>query len=92
MIAADVNNSRSISAMDIIQLRKLILGIDKKFSNNRSWRFVSTSYTFPNRLNPWLQSFPEYIFIASWIRGQSADFVAIKIGDVNASAKVNEEE
>lgn len=92
MIAADVNNSRSISAMDIIQLRKLILRIDKKFINNRSWRFVSTSYTFPNRLNPWLQSFPEYIFIASWLPGQSTDFVAIKIGDVNASAKLNGEE
>ena len=93
MIAADVNNSRSISTLDIIQLRKLILGIDTKFSNNRSWRFINAGYIFPSpSLNPWQDKFPESISIASWSSGQSTDFVAIKIGDVNASAKVNEEE
>ena len=92
MIAADVNNSGSISTLDIIQLRKLILGIDTKFSNNRSWRFINASYIFPSPLiNPWQDKFPESISIASWSTGLSTDFVAIKIGDVNASAKVNEE-
>ncbi|MFN9688975.1 MAG: hypothetical protein ACK57X_08925, partial [Bacteroidota bacterium] len=53
LIAADVNNSKSITTLDMIQLRKLILNIDATFANNSSWRFVDASYTFPNAANPW---------------------------------------
>lgn len=89
MIAADVNNSQSISTLDIILLRKLILGIDKHFSNNTSWRFVNAAYTFPNSTNPWSAKFPEAVSFKSSSGNLSGNFVAIKIGDVNASAKVN---
>lgn len=92
MIAADVNNSRSISTLDMIQLRKLILGLDTKFTNNRAWRFVDAAYVFPNPTKPWQGSFPESSSIASWRPTASSNFVAIKIGDLNSSAKVNEEE
>ena len=46
MIAADVNNSGSISAFDMIEIRKLILYINTEFPNNSSWRFVDASYSF----------------------------------------------
>ncbi|MFN5090478.1 MAG: hypothetical protein ACK5F6_10790, partial [Bacteroidota bacterium] len=58
MIAADVNNSKSITTLDMIQLRKLILNIEPSFPSNQSWRFVDASYTFPNASNPWVASFP----------------------------------
>lgn len=92
MIAADVNNSRSITSLDMIQLRKLILGIDTKLINNRSWRFVDAAYVFPDPTNPWRPAFPESSSIASWRPNPSTNFVAIKIGDMNASAKVNTSE
>ncbi|MFN9380605.1 MAG: hypothetical protein ACK6BQ_11660, partial [Bacteroidota bacterium] len=44
LIAADVNNSKSVTTLDLIQLRKLILNIDATFANNSSWRFVDASY------------------------------------------------
>lgn len=44
MIAADANNSRSITTFDIVTLRKLILGIDTVFTNTDSWRFVPADY------------------------------------------------
>jgi hypothetical protein len=85
MIAADVNNSKSITTLDLIQLRKLILSIDTEFENNTSWRFVEAAYNFPNALNPWFEEFPEVVNVnnlpATGITG--ADFVAVKIGDVN---------
>ncbi len=87
MIAADVNNSKSISILDLIQMRKLILGVDLKFPENTSWRFVRASYTFPVQSNPWFSEFPEVISIND-LSGtlSNANFVAIKIGDVNLNA------
>ncbi|MCB9289979.1 MAG: T9SS type A sorting domain-containing protein [Lewinellaceae bacterium] len=91
MIAADVNNSRSITTLDLIQLRKLILSIDTEFENNTSWRFVEEAYVFPNIANPWFEEFPEVVNInnlpGTGISG--ADFVAVKIGDVNGDAQAN---
>lgn len=53
--------------------------------------FVKANYSFPNPNNPWVEKFPESTFIPSLVSTFTADFVAIKIGDVNASAKLNEE-
>ena len=84
MIAADVNSSRSITTLDLIQLRKFILRIDVEFANNTSWRFVDKSYVFPDPTNPWAETFPEIINYNNLDRNVlDADFVAVKIGDVN---------
>ncbi len=89
MIAADVNNSRSISTLDMIQIRKLILNLDLRFKNVSSWRFVDASYAFPDANNPWLAVFPEVININDLEGKVKADFVAIKMGDVNGNASTN---
>jgi hypothetical protein len=39
LIAADVNNDGKVSASDLTELRKLILGIYNELPNNSSWRF-----------------------------------------------------
>jgi hypothetical protein len=89
LIAADVNNSKTISTLDLIALRKLILNIDQSFQNNTSWRFVDAAYVFPNQSNPWAAAFPEVVSINDIAANTTANFVAIKVGDVNASASVN---
>ena len=53
MIAADVNNDKDISSIDLIELRKLILGIYDKLPESTSWRFVPKSYVFTDLNNPW---------------------------------------
>lgn len=87
LIAADVNNSKNISTLDLIQMRKLILGIDIVFANNTSWRFVNAAYRFPVQSNPWFEQFPE-VYSINDLAGtfSNANFVAIKIGDVNLNA------
>jgi hypothetical protein len=89
LIAADVNNSKSVTTLDLIQLRKLILNIDASFANNTSWRFVDASYTFPNASNPWAASFPEVKNVNDLAGSLTANFVAIKVGDVNGNAVAN---
>ncbi|MCR9103050.1 MAG: T9SS type A sorting domain-containing protein, partial [bacterium] len=90
-IAADANNSGSITTLDLIQLRKLILSISTELPDNTSWRFVEAGYVFPNPENPWQEAFPEVFNInnlpAAGISG--ANFIAVKIGDVSGDVIAN---
>lgn len=88
-IAADINRSGTISTIDIIKLRKLILNITTTFSNNTSWRFIPSDYEFPEPTNPWASVFPELSSYNNFVGVINADFVGIKIGDVNASVTAN---
>ncbi|NJL73847.1 MAG: T9SS type A sorting domain-containing protein [Saprospiraceae bacterium] len=89
LIAADVNNSGSITTFDMIALRKVILNVESDFAANTSWRFVPADYEFANPANPFGESFPEVMnFNDLESSYMSANFVAIKVGDVNASAVI----
>lgn len=85
-IAADVNRSGTISTLDIIQLRKLILGIDANFSNNSSWRFINAKHIFPDPNDPLKTYLPEKIRVGPLNGIHDVAFIGIKIGDVNFSA------
>ncbi len=88
LIAADVNNSAKITAADLVELRKLILGIQTEFANNKSWRFVDNAYQFADTKNPFpYKEFTNMTNLDHDVAG--LDFIAVKIGDVNASAKSN---
>jgi hypothetical protein len=90
MVAADVNNSKTITTQDLIALRRLILSVDTDFANNTSWRFIPANYSFPVPTNPWFEQFPEVANLNDLPAGTTvADFVGVKIGDVNASAQAN---
>ncbi|MFT4758658.1 MAG: hypothetical protein ACI9XO_002611 [Paraglaciecola sp.] len=91
MIAADINNSGSITTLDMVNLRKLILQIETTFPNNTSWRFVETAYNFPQATNPWAEIFPEVVNVNNVNTPiNNADFVAIKIGDLNGNASTSQ--
>lgn len=88
IIAADINNSQRVTAADLVDLRKVILGISNEFSENTSWRFVDASHKFINNVNPF--PYNENIFMDNVKTDYSGlDFIAVKIGDVNGTAKVN---
>lgn len=87
IIAADVNRSNSVTTADLVAIRKLILQIENEFPNNTSWRFVDKNYVFPDPNNPFGEPFPEVLNFNNISDDQlGANFVAIKIGDVNGSA------
>ncbi len=84
LIAADANNSKTITVLDIVKLRALILHIDDELANNTSWRFVDANHVFGTNVF----DFPEYVALD----GQTFDpvnFIAVKVGDVNGTASPN---
>lgn len=89
VIAADIDNSQKITAADLVALRKVILGISNYFPNGqKSWRFATSDFSSASNTHP----FPfnekyQYQNLADVKSNQN--FFAIKIGDINHSAKVN---
>lgn len=84
-MAADVNNDQRITASDLSELRKLILGIYVDFPKNSSWRFLDKSTQITDPLSVW--SVNEYKYISNFPSDiMDNDFIAVKVGDVNNSA------
>jgi hypothetical protein len=84
LVAADVNKSGTITAADLVELRKLILGKITTFNNNTSWRMIVNNgattlaqVTEVRTINPLKDDM------------LNEDFIGVKIGDVNSSAKAN---
>lgn len=87
IIAADANRSGSVTTFDIVEIRKLILGIYPKLPNAPSWRFVPKSFVFLQPDNPFVKGFPEKIERINLPADRAdEDFVGIKVGDLNGNA------
>lgn len=86
-LAADVNNSKAITVLDNVTLRKLILGVDAEFTMLPSWRFVPESFEFTDPENPW-NDFISAKFAAPKLETivQNFNFIGYKTGDVDFSA------
>ena len=83
-IAADANNDGRVSTFDVVEFRKLILGINLELPNNESWRFLdleeinTTTVTDPFALSESI-ILPDLNSDASNI-----NFVGVKVGDVSS--------
>ena len=89
IIAADINNDEIISATDLLQLRKLILGTITELPNNGSWRFIDANYVFVDASDPFSENLPESYDIEVLDTDMNIDFVAIKVGDINGNVTAN---
>jgi hypothetical protein len=87
VIAADINSDTRITAADLVELRKLILGVYTEFPNNDSWRFVDATQTFADANDP----FPFTEALTLTLNGNVTDqnFRGVKIGDASGSAIAN---
>ena len=87
LLAADINGDGAITVVDLVELRKLILGSISEFGNSPSWVFVDRNYAMD--LTHWYRA-PDYIEFTDTMVGRSMDFVGIKVGDLNGTARVSE--
>jgi hypothetical protein len=91
-IAADVNNSKGVSAKDLVELRKLILGLyngfDEMHTDQRSWRFMDKKHVITDPVFPY--DFPESVTFEPLTQPElNTHFTGIKIGDIDGNARAN---
>ncbi len=87
LIAADVNGDGKVTTLDIVYLKRLILGLDTTFTKTstgekRLWAFIDSSYQFPDTTNP----FPfkdSIIYTGLSTNKTNQTFIGVKLGDVN---------
>ena len=51
VIASDVNGDEKVTASDLVELRKLILGIYVQLPKSDSWKFINNKQTFADATN-----------------------------------------
>ena len=84
ILAADINNSKGISASDLVLIQKLILGFDNVMTNNDPWKFVPGEFIFDSN-SPF--DYPEEFNTGAISSGfNTVNFVGVKVGDVNGNA------
>ena len=87
LLAADVNLSGTISTLDIIGMRRVILALETELSPGvESWTFLPEEFEFSDSENPWSPGPPEMIHLNDINNLPELKILAIKRGDVNDSA------
>jgi len=89
LIAADVNKDQKLTAADLTELRKLVLGTISIFSNNNSWRFIDKMYKFADNGSAHAEMFTEGYGLNNISSNMQVNFVSIKVGDINGNVKAN---
>ncbi|MCC7245561.1 MAG: hypothetical protein IT269_07780, partial [Saprospiraceae bacterium] len=91
-LAADVNRSSSVTTFDIVETRKLLLGIYDTFPAVPSWRVIRPLAN-PASLLSFSSTLDTYQIVLPNLQDDHVlpglDFVAVKSGDVNFSADVS---
>ena len=91
LLAADVDRSGTITALDIIQMRKIVLHVDIKFAKSNSWLFLNKKYQFLDPEDPFFEAYTgeaaSFVFKPTRKEVDPFSIIAIKIGDVNFSAR-----
>lgn len=88
-IAADVDGDKKITVSDLVDMRKVILGVKETFAVNQSWKMIDANTTFSDITNPWKQPLAEEYYISKLDEDMWIDFKAIKLGDLDGSAIAN---
>jgi len=84
LLAADINQSKNITTADLVELRKLILGIHQVYPDSMPWKFVNAKHEFSDPTFPWAAE-DNVAYNALDTNMDNADFIAVKMGDVNNS-------
>ncbi len=85
MIAADVNRDGFVNALDLLEVRQLVLREIDEFPMSESWRFVSAAYEFSSD-QPQSENFPERISVNLDQPEMRHDFIGIKMADLDLNS------
>lgn len=86
-VAADVNKDGKVNTIDLVELRKIILGIQERFSHNTSWRMIPVK-NMDVQQHPLLWE-DTYYLLPGYHHMMDLDFVPVKIGDIDGAKDFN---
>ena len=92
LLACDVNNSNSLTTLDMIRIRKLILTITPDFGDGGvpQWQFFNAATEITDPANPWPLESRDNSFTFALTPGfRLPDFIAVKSGDANGNASTD---
>jgi hypothetical protein len=85
LIACDVNQSGSLTTMDVAQSRAVILHMDEAFGNRPAIEFINHEYTgYPDVFD-----YQNFITIIPTVAHTDLDFIAVKLGDAGRNWQAN---
>ena len=87
LIAADANESNTITTFDNVDTRKILLGTAATFPNQRSWRFFPANATFADPANPFANMPASSIQVNNVLQSVTGvNFFGVKLGDVDSTS------
>lgn len=84
-VAADVNNDQRVNIIDLISIRRVILGLTSTYPASDSWKFISTAHNFGYDSDQYLNDQLMTVYNVNDLDGSmlSANFMAIEMGNIS---------
>lgn len=86
LIASDVNESGSLTSMDVAQTRSVILHLDESFGDRNAIEFINHAYTGV----PDIFDYQNFLAITPATAQNDLNFTVVKLGDAGRSWSVNQ--
>jgi hypothetical protein len=83
IIAADIDQNGEVNAEDFAKLRQIVIFRRDSFPQGNAWRFIPADLPLVKTLKPGL--YPDSVIVSSLDSGIVANFMAIKLGDLDGS-------
>ena len=90
LLASDANASGTLTPLDQIAIRKVILSIETSFPGKPNWQFFPGNYSFPDPTDPFDDLLPDTFFINNFTTDIIVNFIGIKTGDIDDSAETGD--
>ncbi|NRB62389.1 MAG: hypothetical protein HRU40_05050, partial [Saprospiraceae bacterium] len=90
LLAADVDMSGSITTLDLIKMRRVILSTALDFGGGPPWRFIPADHEFLDPSNPFSDNVTSELSFDLLAKDTEKNYIAIKLGDLNGSALTTE--
>lgn len=89
MLQADVNQDQKVTSIDIVELRKLIVGIESKMLDFEPWKFFNKNLRFNPLDYGKTLNVQEGVLVSEMSQSVRANLIGIKMGDIDQSAVVS---
>ena len=85
LLSADVNQSGSLTTLDILEVRRLILMQSNSIEDLEPWLFIDANHVFDDPNQPW-EGLETGVHIDNLITNTELDVIGVKMGDISGNS------